>query len=176
MNKLKKIWEFLINILHFILAKIFAFLKKDLTDENFAQIVQFLKFGVIGFSNNIIFFAFNLITLLALKKLSLSWDYIIANFIAFTTSVIWSFLWNNKYVFKLNENEKRSPVKTFLKTYIAYAFSGIILNNILSYIWIKHMHISKYIVPLINIAITLPINFIANKFWAYNKKNTKTEE
>ena len=57
----------------------------------------------------------------------------------------------------------RSPWwKTFLKTYISYAGTGIVLSNILLAIWIEVFGISKVIAPLINLMVTIPINFLIN--------------
>ena len=57
-------------------------------------------------------------------------------------SVLWSFYWNNKYVFTLENGKNRSLFKALLKTYISYGFTGIILNNILSWFWISVLSIS----------------------------------
>lgn len=52
--------------------------------------------------------------------------------------------------------------KTFLKTYISYAGTGIVLSNILLAIWIEVFGIPKVIAPLINLMVTIPINFLIN--------------
>jgi putative flippase GtrA len=53
---------------------------------------------------------------------------------------------------------------------MSYGFTGIILNNILSYIWIDMLGISKVVAPLINMIIGVPINFIINKLWAFRSQ------
>ena len=57
-----------------------------------------------------------------------------------------------------------------MKTYVSYGFTGIVLNNILSYLWIEKLGISKYIAPLFNLVLSVPLNFIINKFWAFRTK------
>lgn len=52
--------------------------------------------------------------------------------VGFAISVLWSFYWNNKFVFTVGNGQKRNLLKALLKTYILYGFTGIILNNILS--------------------------------------------
>lgn len=131
-------------------------------------ITQFVKFGIVGFSNVIVSYGINVIALIVLKKYNLSYDYIIANMVAFILSVLWSFYWNNRFVFK-EEDGKRNLIKALLKTYVAYSFSCIILNNVLSWVWIEILGISKYIAPMINLIITIPVNFIMNKLWAFKK-------
>lgn len=70
-------------------------------------------------------------------------------------------------VFTLKEGKSRSIWKTLLKAYIAYGFTGIFLNNILSWLWVSKMGISKYIAPLINLIISIPLNFVINKLWTF---------
>ena len=62
-------------------------------------------------------------------------------------------------------------VVTLLKTYLAYGFTGIVLNNTLSWIWIEQFGVSKFIAPLINLIVSIPVNFYINKFWTF--KNDK---
>ena len=56
------------------------------------------------------------------------------------------------------------------KTYVSYGFTGLILNNILSVLWVSVLHISKMLAPIINLVISIPINFFMNKLWAFGKK------
>jgi putative flippase GtrA len=93
--------------------------------------------------------------------------YIVANIVAFTISVLNSFFWNNKYVFTKDKGAKRDMGKVVVKTFIAYGFTGLILANILLYLLVDIFSASKYIAPLFVLVITVPLNFILNKFWAY---------
>ena len=138
---------------------------KEDQEELINTLIQFVKFGLVGVSNTLISYGINILTLKLLEPSSISWDYIIANGVAFVLSVLWSFYWNNKYVF--TSEEKRSAFLTLLKTYAAYGFTGIILTNILSYVWIDLLWISKYIAPILNLIISIPINFLINKKWAF---------
>lgn len=131
---------------------------------------QFIKFGIVGLSNTVIGYLLNVFALKILEGYSLKWDYIIANIVAFIISVAWSFYWNNRFVFTVEDGNKRPLLPTLLKTYISYAFTGVILNNILSYVWIDVMGISKYVAPLINLIISVPVNFFMNKKWAFKSK------
>ena len=128
---------------------------------------QFIKFGIVGVSNTVISYLLNVLVLYALASFNLSWDWLAGNIVAFLLSVLWSFYWNNKYVFTLEEGKERNIGKALLKTYISYGFTGIVLTNILSYVWINCFGISKYIAPLINLVVSVPLNFIINKLWAF---------
>lgn len=129
------------------------------SDEQWEASLQFVKFGIVGVLNNLISYG----TYLALWFLGV--HYMIANIIGFSVSVFNSYYWNNKYVF--SSDKKRVWWKTFFKTYISYAGTGIILSNILLFLWVDKIGISAIISPIINLIITVPINFVVNKFWAY---------
>ena len=68
------------------------------------------------------------------------------------------------------DGQENIPWYTALvKSFIAYSFTGIFLNGILSVFWVQVAGVSKIIVPAINLIINVPINFIMNKFWAFDK-------
>ena len=106
-------------------------LRINLSDETTDSIVQFVKFGIVGLTNTLISYLLNVGTLKLLEEYNLAWDYVVGNLVAFILSVLWSFYWNNKYVFSKKSGEKRNIGHTLLKTYISYGFTGIILTNIL---------------------------------------------
>lgn len=128
---------------------------------------QFIRFGIVGVSNTLIGYALNIGTLLLLRPYGLSWDYYAANLVAFVLGVLWSFYWNNRFVFKQGDNEERVWWKTLLKTYASYALSGLVLTNILAWFWVEQLGISKYLAPIPTLLFTVPMNFLLNKFWAF---------
>ncbi len=131
--------------------------------------VQFVKFCAVGVTNTAVSYAVNVAVLKLLEPLALSWDYVAANTAAFVLSVLWSFYWNNRFVFR-EGGEKRSVWRTLLKTYVTYGFTGLVLNNLLSWLWIDAVGLSKYLAPLLNLAVSIPVNFLLNKYWAYREK------
>lgn len=147
--------SFLKNVLH-----------TRIDEEKLANIMQFVKFGFVGLSNTMLHYCIYLICTL------IGFQYMFANFIAFTISVINSFYWNNRYVFKDSGEIKRFWLFTFIKTYISYSLTGILLNSILLHIEIDVFKMNKWIVPISNLLITIPLNFVINKFWAYNVKKS----
>lgn len=155
------------EILRKLIKGFFHIIHKEIREEAVQGLVQFVKFCVVGLTNTLISYGLNVLTLLLLKPLGLTWDYIVGNIVAFVLSVLWSFYWNNRFVFTMQENKTRSVGKALVKTYIAYGFTGILLNNILSWLWISVLGISKFVAPLLNLVIALPINFLLNKLWAF---------
>ena len=171
MEKLiQNVWKLMRKILEFIVFKI---LQLKFSEKIWEQLIQFVKFGIIGLSNTIISYVIYVITLLFLQKHQYfpQIDYLIGQFIGFIISVLWSFYWNRKYVFDA-DNEKVPWPQALLKTYVSYAFTGIFLNSILSVLWVEWFGIPKIVAPIINLLISVPLNFILNKFWAFKNKDT----
>ena len=151
--------------IRFLLTRI---LKIDLSEKKLEGILQFFKFGIVGLSNTVISYVIYVIALLVFQTVSVSEniDYLAAQVIAFILSVLWSFYWNNKYVFG-DVGRERNIVQALLKTYISYAFTGLFLNSILAVLWVQVFDINKMFAPIINLLISVPINFVMNKFWAF---------
>ncbi len=124
------------------------------------SLIQFIKFGIVGLSNTLISYV------VYVAGVRFGMHYLLASILGFVISVLNSFYWNNKYVFGQGK-EERNLLKTLLKTFMAYAFTGLVLANILLYIWVDILGISEYLGPLINLVVTVPLNFVINKLWAF---------
>lgn len=156
------------KIIGYILRKI---LHLNISDEKMDALMQFIKFGIVGLSNTVISYVIYVGVLLLFQKNKMipTIDYLVAQVIAFILSVLWSFYWNNKYVFQKKDDEERNLLQSLIKTYISYAFTGLFLNSILSLLWVEIVHIPKMVAPIINLLVSVPINFLMNKFWAFRK-------
>lgn len=162
------LWKFIEKIIDFILCRL---LRLKINETQWEALMQFVKFGIVGLSNTVISYVIYVRTLILFQKNNLipSVDYLVAQVIAFILSVLWSFYWNNKFVFEKADNEERNIVHALIKTYISYAFTGLFLNSILSLLWVEVLGIPKIIAPIINLLVSVPLNFIMNKFWAFRK-------
>ena len=158
---LNKLWEILVFILDFFIRKVFRI---SLSDAQWEAFLQFIKFGIVGVSNTLIHYFTYLICIFV------GCHYLIASVIGFLVSVVNAFYWNNKYVFVKEENATRSLWQAFLKTFLSYAGTGLILENVLLVIWVRFLHVPEAIAPLVTLLITIPINFILNKFWAFKDR------
>ena len=155
-----------------VIKNIFRMFYKEVNDKDIRSIIQFIKFGFVGVSNTIIAYLLNMCFLYLFHSFGMSpkIDYLMANYVAFVLSVTWSYYWNNQFVFVKDEGERRIWWKSLLKTYISYSFTGIFLTTVLSLLWINVLNISKMISPIINYAISVPINFLINKYWAFKSE------
>lgn len=156
-----KFWEWIENVLYFMLVKILR-IKPD--EGTWKKICQFVKFGVVGVSNTLISYVVYIVLV------SLNWHYLLASIGGFLVSVINAYYWNDRYVFKAEPGEERAWWKVFLKTFTSYAGTGLILNNILLILWVDVVGLHEMLGPVLNLFVTIPLNFLLNKYWAYRDK------
>lgn len=161
-------WHIIVSIMQWFRSSV---LKNKISDETWNTFVQFVKFGLVGFSNTVISYAtYYILVPLGCNKY-------VASAIGFLLSIVNAYYWNNCYVFKKHEDEERSHIKAFVKLLLSYAGTGLVLANLLLWLWTDYFSFSVYIAPIINLFITIPVNFILNKFWAFSyKKRGKNEE
>lgn len=150
--------------------------------------LQFIKFGLVGVSNTLISEGVYFIIVF------FGGNYLFASFVGFMLSVLNAYYWSNRYVFKESDDkEKRVWWKVLLKTYAAY-FWGYIVHALLLVFWVDIVKLSRFMGPLaavfagfgmekidakmlgeliaavLNLVITVPMNFVVNKYWAYRQK------
>ncbi len=158
-------WNILEKIIHFFIYNVF---KMNLSKGKYEAFTQFVKFGIVGLSNTVVSYFIYLATIWICESANVftKIDYLIATVVSFILSVLWSFYWNKKFVFQL-EGGVKTILLALVKTYISYSFSGLFLSSILSLFWVEIVGVSKLISPILNLLISVPINFILNKFWAF---------
>lgn len=128
---------------------------------------QFIKYGLVGFSNtSIAYFVYALCVYMGVH-------YLLANAAGFTVSVINAFYWNNKFVFTKSSEEYRDPWKSLAKTFMTYGFSELVLTSFLLFLLIDVAHISEYLAQLLRLLITVPFTFLVNKTWSFRTIKTK---
>lgn len=158
------------NCIDTIFRKIIKkFFGKKFSEKDINNIIQFLKFGIVGLSNTIVSYLVYVIAVMIFQVFDIfqNSNYIVGNTIAFIVGVLWSFFWNQKYVFTMEKRDLKSMFLALMKTYATYFFSSWVLSNILSAIWIELLGCPVLIAPLINLIVTIPVNFLLNKFWAF---------
>lgn len=124
-------------------------------------ILQFIKFGVVGLSNTAINF-FIYYTIVIFKS---EW-YLFANVLGWVISILNAFYWSNRFVFCLENNEKKDLLRRLLKTYYSYG-TTFLLTQLLLYVQVAHFGISELIAPILSLVVTIPLNFILSKFWSF---------
>lgn len=126
------------------------------------SILQFLKFGIVGISNTLIS--------LAVYYLFLWFDptlYLLGNIVGWFVSVANAFFWNNKYVFQSKSSDMAAFLKKLGKTYLSYGVT-FLLSTVLLYLEVEVLNWSTVVSPVLNLLITIPLNFLLNKFWTFH--------
>lgn len=126
--------------------------------EKYSNLIkQFVKFGLVGVSNTVL----NLVVYYGLLYLGV--HYLIANTAGFLVSVLNAYYWNKKFVFK---NLETKISKSLIKTYVSYG-STFLLGTGLMFVMVHYLHVSETVAPIINLLVTIPLNFLLNKFWTF---------
>lgn len=136
--------------------------------SSFSDIIkQFIKFGLVGVSNTVISLGITYGIIFLCHSLNANvgenWLVFAASLVGFVVSVLNSYYWNNKYVFKKTKSGHLWPL---LKSYICYGSTWLI-SYVLTYVFVNLMGISVVLVPVLSMVITIPLNFFMNKFWAF---------
>lgn len=123
--------------------------------------IQFIKFGLVGVSNTAISLVVYYIFLWIDRDL-----YLAGNIVGWVASVANAFFWNNKYVFTSESSGWEAVIKKIGKTYLSYG-ATFVLSTILLYLEVEILSWSAAVSPLINLLVTIPLNFLLNKFWTF---------
>ncbi len=132
--------------------------------DDFKRLVwQFIKFGIVGVSNTVVNMAVYYFFLWLDEGL-----YLVGFLLGTVLSILNAFIWNELFVFNGNKRDVKSVLRRLGKAYVSYGATGI-LSNVLLWVEVTLLSISKVIAPVINLLITIPLNFLINKLWAFKK-------
>lgn len=127
-------------------------------------LIQFIKFGLVGLSNTAVSMGVYYLFLWIDPKL-----YMLGSILGTILSIANAFFWNDRFVFKGNDRDFKSTMKRLGKTYISYGGTSL-LSTILLWIEVNLFGVSKSIAPIVNLMITIPLNFVINKLWTFRKE------
>ena len=128
--------------------------------------LQFVGFGLIGLLNTVLSYG---ITNVCYYAFGLHEQ--ISNLFAFLITVLISYLLNSRFVFRQQEEGRPPWYKALAKVYASYALTELVLMGILLFIQERIMGFPHYIATFVNLCVTVPLNFVLNKFWAYRKQD-----
>ena len=122
-------------------------------------LLQFIKFGIVGVSNTAVNFCVYYLLLW------LGVNYLVSNVAAWFVSVLNAFYWNDRYVFQSN----CKSFAALLRSYISYGFS-MLSGTAFLYLLVEFCGVSKVMAPIFVLVLTIPLNFMLNKFWTFRQK------
>lgn len=119
---------------------------------------QIIKFGFVGGTA----FFIDAGILLLLTKLGI--NYLIANILSFSVSVIYNYILSMKFVFNVKET---NPQKNFFQ-FIILSIIGLGINELIMKICVEKLLISVLIAKIIATIIVMIYNFITRKILLEN--------
>ena len=146
-----------------LIDALFQKLGAQTKEERKALILQFIKFGLVGVSNTLVSWACYYLFLWIDDRL-----YLVGSIVGTIVSIANAFFWNDHYVFKGGEQDRKSRLKRLGKTYISYGGTSL-LSIVLLWLEVELFGVSKAIAPIVNLIITIPLNFLINKYWTFRK-------
>lgn len=141
------------------------FLKLGVTDkDSFWKLFwQFFKFGLVGLSNTAVSMAVYYLFLWMDQDL-----YMLGSVLGTILSIANAFVWNDIFVFSGNARDFKSVIKRLGKTYISYGGTSL-LSNVMLWVEVTVFSVSKEVAPIVNLIVTIPLNFVINKLWTFHK-------
>jgi putative flippase GtrA len=121
------------------------------------MLLQFVKFGIVGVSNTLIFFA---VYTLLLKVFGV-W-YVAASGIGFAVGAVNGFLWNRAWTFKGHVGDALTPVRWFV-----VQTAGLLLNLGLVYLFVDGAGLDELVGQAVTIVIVTVTTFLANRAWTF---------
>lgn len=118
---------------------------------------QFVKFGIVGVSNTLIFF---LVYTLLLKVFGV-W-YLAASGIGFAVGATNGFLWNRRWTFRGHVGDALTPVRWFV-----VQTSGLFLNLGLVYLFVDGAGLGELLGQAVTIVFVTLTTFFANRAWTF---------
>ena len=160
------------------MERIKELIKKLKSNGKIKVFVQFIKFGMVGLTNTLISlavtYAFIGIVYLITHQKATTLLLDIGTTLGFIAGVINSYALNSRFVFK-NKTES-SKKKAFFKVFVCYGLTYL-LSMLIMNVFVNHTNIPELLAPMLRLVITIPLNFIANKLWAFkDKDNNQTKE
>ena len=122
---------------------------------------QFISFGLVGGCNTVL----NLLIFWFCIHHGL--DYLLANVVGFIITVAISYILNNMITFREKTPFLQWSLIALCKVYLSYFSTGIVLNSILLCFWKEIVGVDLFVAPILNLFLTIPLNFFINKHWAY---------
>lgn len=123
-------------------------------------VLQFIRFGFVGLSNTLVSLACYYLFLWINEDL-----YLVGSIVGTIVSIANAFFWNDRYVFPGGKHSWHAKLKRLGKTYVSYGGTSILAIFLL---WLEvQLGVSRRIAPIVNLIITIPLNFVINKLWTF---------
>lgn len=129
-------------------------------ESKVVELINIIKFSIVGVSNTLL----NFVIFILLNNIGI--NYILASIIAYSISIINSYFWNSRLVFKYdNKNKKSILIKFIILNLIGLSINAVLMATLVGVLAIKKI-VAMFIVSL----LVMCINYILNKIWVFKKE------
>jgi putative flippase GtrA len=133
--------------------------------ESFWKLLwQIVKFGLVGVSNTVVSMVVYYIFLWIDEDM-----YMVGSIMGTIISILNAFIWNDLFVFTGNPKDFKSVMLRLGKTYVSYGGTSL-LSMAMLWIEVNFFGVDRVIAPIVNLLITIPLNYLINKFWTFKNK------
>ena len=132
--------------------------------------LQFIRFGCVGAVNTLVDYAVFWLSnqILGESILLGKYNYLIAQLLGFVAGTLNAWFMNGRFVFK-DKNRRKEQSKTQLwRSFIGYGFT-FGLSELLLWLLVSRFGLNKYLAKLMIMCVTIPLNFVINRFWIFKK-------
>ena len=130
-------------------------------ESKVVELINIIKFSIVGDSNTLL----NFVIFILLNNIGI--NYILASIIAYSISIINSYFWNSRLVFKYdNKNKKSILIKFIILNLIGLSINAVLMATLVGVLAIKKI-VAMFIVSL----LVMCINYILNKIWVFKKES-----
>ena len=130
-------------------------------ESKVVELINIIKFSIVGVSNTLL----NFVIFILLNNIGI--NYIVASIIAYSISIINSYFWNSRLVFKYdNKNKKSILIKFIILNLIGLSINAVLMATLVGVLAIKKI-VAMFIVSL----LVMCINYILNKIWVFKKES-----
>lgn len=130
-------------------------------ESKVVELINIIKFSIVGVSNTLL----NFVIFILLNNIGI--NYILTSIIAYSISIINSYFWNSRLVFKYdNKNKKSILIKFIILNLIGLSINAVLMATLVGVLAIKKI-VAMFIVSL----LVMCINYILNKIWVFKKES-----
>ena len=144
----------------------------DLVERSrFGRYAQFLRFAFVGVLNTLIQYGIEqLCYYVVFRDASFAalggetakvWT---VTAIGFVVSVTHAYFWNSRFVFR-----EPGSLRKYLRSAASYALTGLVLSPLIKRA-AQGFGLPFWAASLVSLLVTVPLNFVLNKFWAFRRK------
>ena len=132
--------------------------------------IQFIRFGCVGAVNTAVDYAVFWLSnkLLGEGILLCEKNYLIAQLFGFTAGTLNAYFMNGSFVFKNAQQQRNKGRAQLVRSFIGYG-STFALTELLLWLLVSGCEINKYFAKLMILCLTVPLNFLINRFWIFKK-------